>query len=223
MKRSEVNKIIKNAKAMFDKFCFHLPEWADWTPEDWAEKGHECDEIRENSLGWDITDFGSGDFEKVGLTLVTIRNGNVSKGGKTYCEKIMAVGVGQKTPAHFHWFKTEDFINRGGGTFCQQMWKADEKTEEKLDVPFTVKVDGVERTLQPGEVLRLRPGQSVTNEPYVYHEFWAEGEPCMVGEVSKVNDDAKDNRFYDPIGRFPAIEEDEKPFRLLCNEYPTVK
>jgi hypothetical protein len=45
----------------------------------------------------------------------------------------------------------------------------------------------------------------------------------MVGEVSKVNDDANDNRFYKPTGRFPAIEEDEKPFRLLCNEYPKVK
>ena len=25
------------------------------------------------------------------------------------------------------------------------------------------------------------------------------------------------------MGRFPAIEEDEAPYRLLCNEYPVAK
>jgi len=42
----------------------------------------------------------------------------------------------------------------------------------------------------------------------------------LVGEVSRVNDDEKDNRFLDPIGRFPQIEEDEPSLYLLCNEYP---
>jgi D-lyxose ketol-isomerase len=28
------------------------------------------------------------------------------------------------------------------------------------------------------------------------------------------------NRFYEPAGRFPEIEEDEKPLHLLGNEYP---
>jgi D-lyxose ketol-isomerase len=37
----------------------------------------------------------------------------------------------------------------------------------------------------------------------------------LVGEVSKVNDDEHDNRFFDDaIGRFPAIEEDEP--RCTC-------
>ena len=34
-----------------------------------------------------------------------------------------------------------------------------------------------------------------------------------------VNDDAKDNRFYEEIGRFPEIDEDVKPYRLLVNDY----
>ena len=34
-----------------------------------------------------------------------------------------------------------------------------------------------------------------------------------------VNDDTRDNRFLEPLGRFPAIEEDEEPLYLLCNEY----
>lgn len=39
-------------------------------------------------------------------------------------------------------------------------------------------------------------------------------------EVSKVNDDTNDNRFYEKIGRFPKIEEDEKPLYLLFSDYP---
>ena len=42
----------------------------------------------------------------------------------------------------------------------------------------------------------------------------------LVGEVSSCNDDVADNRFFEPIGRFPAVEEDEPPYRLLCTEYP---
>jgi len=37
------------------------------------------------------------------------------------------------------------------------------------------------------------------------------------------NDDNGDNRFYLPAGRFPEIEEDEPPYRLLCNEYPAAE
>jgi D-lyxose ketol-isomerase len=42
----------------------------------------------------------------------------------------------------------------------------------------------------------------------------------LVGEVSVVNDNKSDNRFYDPIGRFPKIEEDESPLYLLVSDYP---
>ena len=42
----------------------------------------------------------------------------------------------------------------------------------------------------------------------------------LLGEVSQCNDDLNDNRFNPPVGRFPAIEEDEPPYRLLCTEYP---
>ena len=31
----------------------------------------------------------------------------------------------------------------------------------------------------------------------------------------EVNDDTRDNRFYEKIGRYPAIEEDAQPLRLL--------
>ena len=45
----------------------------------------------------------------------------------------------------------------------------------------------------------------------------------LIGEVSQCNDDNTDNRFYEKMGRFPVIEEDEAPYRLLCNEYPAAE
>ena len=41
----------------------------------------------------------------------------------------------------------------------------------------------------------------------------------MVGEVSAVNDDHKDNRFHEDVGRFPEIAEDEPPVHLLVSDY----
>ena len=69
----------------------------------------------------------------------------------------------------------------------------------------------------------LQPGQSIQIYPRLYHDFslLPGSGPVLLGEVSQVNDDALDNRFEPPVGRFPAIEEDEAPYRLLCTEYPS--
>lgn len=219
MKRSEINAAIRAAEEFFTSRQFPLPEWAYLSPDEWQSKGKECTEIVRNSLGWDITDFGKGDFLKEGLTLFTVRNGNIKYDDKTYCEKIMMVREGQMTPLHFHWNKMEDIINRGGGTLCMRLFMANPETEEKLSEDVNIKIDGVESKVKAGEIVRLKPGQSITYYPYLYHEFWAENGTCMVGEVSKVNDDNNDNRFYDQTKRFSDIIDDEKPFRLLCNEY----
>ena|SRR5690554_1431468 len=45
-------------------------------------------------LGWDITDFGSGEFYKRGLFLFTLRNGKYKVDKKPYAEKIMIVAPG---------------------------------------------------------------------------------------------------------------------------------
>ena len=218
MKRSEINRYINDAKNFFAEHQFHLPVWVDWSPAEWATKGEECEEIRRNQLGWDVTDFATGEFEKIGLTLITIRNGNVKYDNKTYCEKIMFVRENQVTPTHFHWKKMEDIIHRGGGTFCVRLWKADEN-EQPTDEVCKVQIDGVTTSIPAGEVLRLQPGQSISFEPYMYHEFWSEGGHSMIGEVSTVNDDENDNRFLQSPGRYPSIEEDEPAEYLLCNEY----
>ena len=218
MKRSEINRYINDAKNFFAEHQFHLPVWVDWSPAEWATKGEECEEIRRNQLGWDVTDFATGKFEEIGLTLITIRNGNVKYDNKTYCEKIMFVRENQVTPTHFHWKKMEDIIHRGGATFCVRLWKADEN-EQPTDAPCSVQIDGVTTVIPAGEVLRLKPGQSISFEPYMYHEFWSEGGHSMIGEVSTVNDDENDNRFLQSPGRYPSIEEDEPAEYLLCNEY----
>lgn len=219
MKRSEINQYIKEAIIYFEHNRFFLPEWAQWNVEDWQTKGCECDEIRLNGLGWDVTDFGKGNFSKEGLTLVTIRNGNCKRDKKPYCEKIMMVREKQVTPVHFHWKKMEDIINRGGGILCMQLWKADQN-ETRTTSAVAIQIDGVSTNIAAGSVLRLKPGQSICFEPYIYHTFWAEEGACLVGEVSTVNDDTNDNRFLEFSGRYPAIEEDVPAAYVLCNEYP---
>jgi len=221
MKRSEINANIVKAKELFASLNFHLPRWAFWSPADWEKASAEASEIKECMLGWDITDFSSGDFARVGLTLFTIRNGNLAnaENEKTYAEKIMLVQPQQVTPMHFHWAKMEDIINRGGGNLVIELYNAtlDDKLDEHRDV--VVSIDGIEHTYKAGTQVTLEPGDSITLPRRAYHKFWAEGSDCMVGEVSMVNDDTKDNHFLTPLGRFPVIDEDESAIHLLCNEY----
>ena len=223
MKRSKINALIRDAIAFCRAHRFGLPPFAFWSPDDWKRKGSEADEIRDCMLGWDLTDFGTGEFEKTGLALFTIRNGHpaADRYVKTYCEKLLLIGEDQVTPMHFHWAKSEDIINRGGGNLLVQLYNATED-EQLADTDVTVSTDGVRRTVKAGEIVRLTPGESITLARRVYHKFWGETGKGMVlgGEVSAVNDDTTDNRFLEPLGRFPAIEEDEPPLHLLCSEYP---
>jgi hypothetical protein len=222
MKRSEVNAIMREADEFIRQRGFYLPPFAYWTPADWKSKGEEAREIVENQLGWDITDFGSGRYDSVGLFLFTVRNGSHaeirSRQGKLYCEKLMLVGVNQVTPMHFHWTKVEDIINRGGGKLAIKLYNAT-ANDGLADTAITASLDGVRRQFHAGDVVHLVPGESITLPPRLYHEFWAEEGRALVGEVSLVNDDRTDNRFYSAPGRFPAIEEDEEPLHLLTEDY----
>lgn len=222
MKRSEINQLIRHAKAFFHEMRFALPPVAFWTPDEWRRKGPEVQEILDVGIGWDITDFGLGDFYNKGLLLFTIRNGRCGdpRYPKPYAEKIMIVREGQLTLTHFHWQKAEDIINRGGGNLVIKLHNATD--DDKLaDTPVTVQMDGVTHTVPAGTEVVLHPGESITLTQRLYHSFW--GEPgrgtVMVGEVSCVNDDHKDNRFLEPLSRFPTIEEDEPPLHYLVSDY----
>lgn len=223
MKRSEINKVIKDMERLCAEYCFALPPFCSWTIQDWANKGTECDEIRDNRLGWDITDYGLGNFEKTGFALITIRNGNVKmeQYQKPYAEKLLMLYPGQTAPMHYHWKKMEDIINRGGNDVYITVFNGDEEGNE-LDTDVVVAKDGVKITVAAGSKVRLQPGESITITPYLYHDFQVpdEGGAVLLGEVSMCNDDENDNRFYEAIGRFPKVEEDEIPYRYLCTEYP---
>lgn len=219
MKRSVINQILKENMAFLEQMNFHLPPFSSWDKKQWLSAGEEFRELREAGLGWDITDFGSGDFQKIGLFLFTLRNGKLGKSPKPYAEKIMVVEENQVTPMHFHFKKMEDIINRGGGNLMVKLYPSDRQENLGTD-DVSVCSDGQEYKIPAGGIIRLRPGQSITMQQKQYHSFWGE-EGCgkvLVGEVSMVNDDNADNRFLEPAGRFPAIEEDEAPLRLLVQD-----
>jgi len=144
MKRSTINSYLKEARAFFEEQNFALPPWADWGLEDWKNTDADCRAIFQGGLGWDLTDFGSEDYEKRGLMLFTIRNGNPREPQKIYAEKIMVVGENQETPQHFHWDKAEDIINRGGGNLVIELWNSD-ADEGLLETPVEVMVDAIPR------------------------------------------------------------------------------
>ncbi len=227
MKRSQINAALREMEGMLEKYRFSLPPFCHFTPSDWLNKGHEYDEVRDNMLGWDITDYGQGDFDKVGFSLITLRNGNLKnpKYTKTYAEKLLYLKEGQYSPNHFHWSKMEDIINRGGGNLLIRVYNSlpDEEIDKSGDV--TVHMDGRTFTVPAGTQVKLEPGMSISIQPYLYHDFEVEPGtgPVLIGEVSQCNDDTTDNRFNPPVGRFPSIDEDEEPYRLLCNEYPSAR
>ncbi len=228
MKRSEINQALRKMEDMINRLNYYLPPFCHFTPEEWESKGHEYDEIRDNMLGWDITDFGQGNFSKIGFSLITIRNGNQKqpeKYPKPYAEKLLYLDEGQYAMNHFHWYKMEDIINRGGGNILIRVYNAHDDESIDYDSDVTIHMDGVTKVVPAGTQVRLTPGESLTITQRLYHDFSVEEGTgaVLIGEVSQCNDDNTDNRFNPPAGRFPQIEEDEPPYRLLCNEYPKAK
>lgn len=225
MKRSEVNAIMRQADAFIRSFGFLLPPFAYWSVEEFQRRRKEAGAIIDAQLGWDITDYGKGEFPRTGVFLFTVRNGNIGDlatgRGMLYAEKIMISRRDQICPMHRHNLKAEDIINRGGGTLTLELYMSD--AEGNIDATREVEVpsDGLAKRMPPGGRLELKPGESVTLLPGVWHEFWGTGEDVLVGEVSTVNDDLTDNVFRDRIGRFPTIEEDEPPLHLLVSDYAT--
>ena len=73
MKRSEINKALKELEAMCAQEHCYLPPFCHFTPEEWESKGHEYDEVRDCMLGWDITDYGLDRFDEVGFSTLVFR------------------------------------------------------------------------------------------------------------------------------------------------------
>jgi D-lyxose ketol-isomerase len=222
VKRSELNRIIEDGLAFADSMGFAMPSFARWSPEEWRAHGPEFDEIRDNMLGWDVSDFGTGDFAKVGLLILTLRNGNFNDPSypKPYAEKVLIQDEDQVLPFHFHHRKMEDIINRGGGNLIVEVANSGPDARF-LDTPIQVTIDGHRRTVARGELIRLERGESICIRPRQFHRFWGERGTgrVLVGEVSSVNDDRVDNVFPEYGERLPDIIEDEAPRYLLFKDY----
>ncbi|WP_299786792.1 D-lyxose/D-mannose family sugar isomerase [uncultured Marivita sp.] len=223
MKRSRINDILHESEAFIRSFGYALPPFAYLSPDELKTSDHA--EIKARRMGWDITDYGQGNFDDLGLFLFTTRNGLSHDLGKTsamlYAEKIMISRDRQLSPMHRHDLKVEDIINRGGGTLVLELFMADAGGAIDRSADVSVMVDGMMRRLPAGGHLKLDPGESVTLFPNNWHAFWGEGGDVLIGEVSTVNDDLTDNIFEQPIGRFSNVEEDEAPLHLLVSDYDT--
>ncbi len=224
MNRTEINEIIAESDAFIRSFGYIMPPFAYWSPEELKQRvSSDSPMIRDNRLGWDITDYGQGRFAELGLFLFTVRNGSAedlnSGRGMLYAEKIMISRENQLSPMHRHNIKAEDIINRGGGTLVIELFGSAEDGSFDETKGVEVLTDGRLRKVEAGGRLQLAPGESVTLMPGDWHAFWGEGGDVLIGEVSTVNDDLTDNVFREEIGRFSDISENAEPTHLLVSEY----
>ncbi|WP_299368013.1 D-lyxose/D-mannose family sugar isomerase [uncultured Tateyamaria sp.] len=221
MKRSRVNDILADGADFFAKHGWTVPPFGTWSPDEM--RSDKAAHIRDRNLGWDITDYGQGRFDEMGLFLFTMRNGDLTEmghqGAMLYAEKLMISRQDQLSPMHRHVLKTEDIINRGGATLVLELFTCDAEGQIDRKADVHVLTDGVPVTLPAGGHLKLPVGASVTLTPTTWHAFWGEGGDCLIHEVSTVNDDLTDNIFAEPIGRFSTIEEDVAPTHLLVSDY----
>ena len=225
MRRSDINRAIVTAKAFFAAHQFHLPPFAHWPAAELGARLSPQSGIYRGRLGWDVTDFNEGDFARLGILLFTIRNGDKDMlptgRGRLYCEKLLFLTPGQSCPLHSHYVKTEDIINRGGGRLTLNLMAGDLRGNPRPG-PAQVLIDEEPLVFEGTAAVHLDPGQSIVLEPGIFHELKAEEGPVMLGEVSLVNDDLKDNIFLTPLARFSGVEEDEPPLHLLCADYDRV-
>ena len=225
MKRSRINDIMAAADDMIRHYGFVLPPFAYWSPDQFKAKAATARRVIDGRCGWDITDYGQGRFDQMGLFLFTLRNGSLADlqrgGGMCYAEKLLISRHDQLSPMHTHVIKAEDIINRGGATLAVELFGSDAKGNCSPDHGGLVRCDGIDLPYKPGQKLKLAPGESVTLMPGDWHAFWGEGGDVLIGEVSTVNDDVTDNVFREPIGRFAEIDEDVEPTHLLVSDYET--
>jgi len=180
MKRSAINVAYREALAVFQRAGWALPP----------------------QPRWDVTDCGSGDFNRCGLVLVNLAE------EPEYSEKLIYMRAGQMIPAHTHLRKKEDIICRRG-ELMMELWLGPPAID-RVSGRLRVKRSGEWISVTAGEPFALAAGERVTLEPGTYHCFWPSQADTIIGEVATANDDANDNVFADlSVTRFPAVEEDE--------------
>ncbi|MFQ3586045.1 MAG: D-lyxose/D-mannose family sugar isomerase [Fimbriimonadaceae bacterium] len=188
MKRSEINQLVRDATACFERHGWTLPP----------------------NPAWDVTDFGLGDWRSKGLVLVNLAE------EPEYCEKLMYAKRGMVTPAHTHAKKKEDIICRWG-RLRLRLWKGKPGAEDGVEfhvqvnrMPWSHR-SGDDLVLQSGERITLVPGVYHEFEPE--SDECIIGEVSTANDDRNDNFFVDPD-----IGRFPGIEEDEEPIVRLVSE-----
>ncbi len=188
MKRSEINQLIRDASAAFERGGWTLP------PEP----------------RWDVTDFGLGDWRRYGLVLVNLAE------EPEYCEKLMYAKRRMTTPAHCHKDKTEDIIARSG-VLRVQLWAAppgpaeDETVHVKVNGEPRELQTGATIDLQPGWRIKLHPEVYHEFAPLT-------GECIIGEVSSMNDDAHDNFFVDPDVGRFPEIDEDEGAIVRLLSD-----
>ena len=209
MLRSKVNSHIKLSLNYLLKKNYNLPIWASWNFSKWKRNTKLAKKISTYQLSWDITDFGSDNFDKIGLTLFTLRNGTLSeKNNIQYAEKLMVLKPNQAIPYHYHKRKIEDIINRYGGELELGLYHTN--NDKKI---INYEIDSKTKHIKPFKKIKISEGQSIRLFPFCCHYFKSplkNKKLLIIGEVSSVNNDNNDNFFPSNAPRFNKIVEDEK-------------
>ena len=112
--------------------------------------------------------YGKEKFREVGTTIINCIN-------REYCKKILVQLPGQRHPAHFH--------------------KRKEETFQILYGVLESEIDGLHRTLYPGQTVLIQPG--------TWHNFWSDS-GCVFEEVSTThfnNDSIYNDRVINNMDR----------------------
>lgn len=182
MKQSEVNLLCHEAAECLKNHQWVLPPQPEWS----------------------ATDFGLGDYEKIGLVEVLLAN------EPEYCEKIMYARAGMVTPAHTHYDKKEDIICRHG-VLRVTVWEKN-PSEDPVSGSVNIQINRKMQNHKSGVPFDLPAGSRITITPGIWHEFVPVDNACLIGEVSTFCNEEIDNIFANKkIDIFVPPEADVPP------------
>ena len=154
----------------------------------------------EEAANIEIADVGLGEFEKIGLAIVTYIN------TQRVCAKELILFPGQTCPQHKHPpvgddpGKEETFRCRWGEMYLYV-------PGEPSPNPKATPPEGKEDTFTVWHEIVLRPGDQYTLDPETWHWFQAGPEGAIVSEFSTHSTDENDLFFDEQIQRIPEIED----------------
>lgn len=166
----------------------------------------------------DVTDFGLGEFDQIGLVAHVLTN------CPKYCSKWLVLQEGQFCPNHYHPSKQEDIACEAGRIMIRLYGVADVNQPPELFADRRMVIPGVlyNNTVfaggapEEGTEYILEAGMRIQLPPGLWHEFWAVDGPALAVEVSTVNNDVGDNVFADErIGRFVTEIEQDVPGKIV--------